>query len=375
MDIKDIVGRANEALSSRKGFNFGMGKPETADTWSVGDVPEWIPSGVSILDRRLGGGLPVGRISELFSDHESEGKSTIALHFTANVQKAGGVAVWFDSESALDKPRAERMGVDLSSLVAWTPSSVEDGFVYINQIVKSISESKALPDKPTLIVWDTIAAAPSKAEKEGDAFAEGMAVKNRVISSALRQYVQDFFKYKVHLLLVNQSYTLLNKMGYGGPQYETPGGKAIKFYATARIKCKRIGFIGAGRDISGDDQRTGISVKITAVKNKLALPFQDSNLALFGETGYNDVVSMAHFFLDNKVTDALTMKSGGWYILPGGTKCQWAKLEQTVIENPQILQLWRDKVAEMIPLPDDREMCSDGWVRKKAGAKVRETDD
>lgn len=373
MSIKGLVRNLNKSLSERKGgFDFGIVKPSFADSWGVGDVPAWIPSGITLLDAKQGGGLPLGRISEVFSEHESEGKTSIALHYVAQVQRAGGVAVWLESEAALDKPRAQRMGVDLSTLIFWSPPTVEDAFVYIDTVLNNIASDKSLKDVPVLIVWDTIAMAMTRAEKNGDALGEGLTVKNRVVSAALRKYVTEFFKFKAHLLLVNQSYTIINRSNPYAPQFETPGGKAMKYACTTRLRCKRVGYVGDTRDLGPKDQRTGIKVRITAVKNKLALPFQDAELVLFGARGYNDIVSMAEFFLENKVHDMLSYR-GGWYTLPDGTKSTWADIEEKVSSREGILRQWKSKVWEILPLGSDRIMGDDGWVVRKQGTELVET--
>lgn len=378
MSLKDVLSRTVTGLGKRKQFSFGAGKPHSADQYGVGDVPAWIPFGLTQVDRSLGGGLPLGRISELFSDNESEGKSTLILHAVANCQRAGGVAILLDSEAALDRERAGRMGVDLTNLVIFGPQTVEDGFEFIDELIHSISEDKDLQDKPILIVWDTVAAAPTRTEKaaakkEGDAFAGGMIEKPRIIAKALRNYVQEFFKYKVHLCFVNQSITNVNNRNPYGPQYLTPGGKAIKFYSTLRIKCKKSGWVGETKSLSAADKKTGIKVTVRAVKNKLTLPEQPVQVVLYGERGYNEIMSLAEFFLEHKKTDCIEQK-GAWTYLPGDRKCYWKDLEKTVEANPDILGVWRASACELLPLPPNREVDSKtGWYVRKVGTVVEES--
>lgn len=374
MSIKHLLKKTITDLQGLKGFSFGAGLPQTAEQYGVGDVPAWIPSGLTMLDRALGGGLPLGRISELFSENESEGKTTLALHFAAQVQKVGGVVVWLEAENALDRPRAARLGVDLASAVIFGPPTVEDGFAFIDKMVQNVSTDKDLQGCPVLIVWDTIAASPTKAEKGGDPFSGGMTEKPRIIAQNLRRYVVDFFKYKLHLCLVNQSITNIGEKNPYGPKFVTPGGKAIKFYSTLRIRCKRSGYIGASRSLEAGDQRLGINVAVQAVKNKLALPFREVNLQLFGETGYDDVLSMAEFLLAHKANDAIAMK-GGRYYLPNGKCPYWKELREMVIAEPEVLKVWRAKVEELISIPPNRLKNEQGWYVRKEGERVEETED
>jgi protein RecA len=376
VSIKDILNKTVQDLGKKKAFQFGAGKPHTAENYGVGDVPMWIPFGITQIDRALGGGLPLGRISELFSDNESEGKSTLILHALANVQKMGGVAVLLDSEASLDRPRASRMGIDLEQLVIFGPPTVEDGFEFIDALLRNVEEDKGLQESPILIVWDTIAAAPTRTEKaaakkEGDAFAGGMVEKPRIIARAMRNYVQEFFKWKLHLCLVNQSITNVGG-GLYGPKYMTPGGKSIKFYATLRIKCKKSGWVGEARNLDSADQKTGIKCTVQAVKNKLSLPFQPQQCVLYGERGFSEIMSLAEFLLAQKEDKCIAQK-GSWIYLPGGKKCYWKKLEETVEANPKILEKWQATARKLIPIPPNRELdTKTGWYVRKEGTALEE---
>jgi recombination protein RecA len=375
MSIKNLLRKTVTDLTAKKGFSFNLGTPHTADQHGVADVPAWIPSGITMLDHALGGGLPLGRISELFSENESEGKSTLIQHFMVQTQRGGGLVVLLDSEAATDKDRAARMGLDLSKTLIFGPPTVEDGFLFIDQLIRNIAEDKDLMGAPTLIVWDTINAAPTRGEKASDPFADGMVVKPRIIAAALRNYVGEFYKYKVHMCLVNQSITNIDRGNPYAPKTMTPGGKAIKFYSSLRVKCKKTGFIGEPRTLEKDDQRLGISVKVEAVKNKLALPFRAAELYLYGETGYDDIMSMANYFLGNKNTDLLAQKGGRYYLSNG--KCPfWKDVRAEVLADPKVLSSWQAKVAELFPLPPNRERNPEtGWITRKEGCRVVETEE
>lgn len=373
MSIKHLLSKCVSDLKENKGFSFGAGMPHTADQYGIGDVSAWIPSGLTMLDQSLGGGLPLGRISELFSEQESEGKTTLALQFAAQTQKAGGVYVHLEAESSLDRPRASRMGVNLETAIIFGPPTAEDAFLFIDTLINKVSEDKDLQGCPIFIVWDTIAASPTKAEKDGDPFSNGMAERSRIFSQALRRYCNEFFKYKVHLCLVNQSITNIDNKNPYAPKYTTPCGKAVKFYSSIRLKTKRAGYIGEARSMESGDKRLGILANVTAVKNKLALPFQGSDLYLYGETGYDDVMSMASFFLENKRTDMLG-QSKGRYALPNGKSPFWKDLRAEVLADPKVLSTWRAKVKEIIPLPPNREVDpKTGWIVRKEGCRVEES--
>jgi protein RecA len=372
MSIKHLLSKCVSELRETKGFSFGAGMPHTADQYGVGDVSAWIPSGLTLLDRSLGGGMPLGRISELFSEQESEGKTTLALQFAVQTQKAGGVYVHLEAENSLDRPRAARLGINLETAIIFGPPTAEDAFLFIDKIITTIDGDKELQGCPVFIVWDTIAATPTKAEKDGDPFGNGMAERSRIFSQALRRYCNDFFRYKVHLCLVNQSITNIGNKNPYGPQFTTPCGKAVKFYSTLRVKTKRAGYIGESRNLEAGDKRLGILSNVVAVKNKLALPFQYSDLHLYGETGYDDVMSMANYFLETKQTDMLG-QSKGRYHLPNGKAPFWKDLRAEATADPKILSTWRAKIAEMIPIPPNREIDpKTGWVIRKEGCRVEE---
>jgi len=376
MSLKNLLSKTVTDLGKRKKFSFGAGKPHTADQYGVGDVSGWIPSGIDLIDRSLGGGLPLGRISEIFSDDEANGKTTLLLQFAIQCQKQDGIVVLLDSEAALDRSRAGTMGLDLEKLITFGPETVEDGFEFIDALVQNIAEDKDLQNKPILIIWDTIAAAPTRTEKaaakkEGDAFAGGMVEKPRIIAKALRNYVQEFFKYKVHLALVNQSITNVGNKNPYGPKYVTPGGKAIKFYATLRIKVRRTGYIGDARSLEAGDQKMGIKVTVTAVKNKLALPFQDVETFLYGNTGYCNVMSNANWLLANK--SPLLQQKGGRYYLTSKKCTFWKGLREAVLADPEIQAKWTAEVAKAIPLPPNRAVDpKTGWVMRVEGTPLAE---
>ena len=381
MSIEDVLGKTNKELTAMSGkkdkktkiplFSFGHEKPSTADHEGSGDPRLFIPSGITMLDCCLGGGLPMGRITELYSDNESEGKTTLALTFAKAVLDIGGAVIWLESESAIDKPRAKLMGIDLTKMVIWTPDSLEDGFRFIDKIVRNIATDKDLQGKPTLIVWDTISMARTEAERDGDAFRDGIGAAPRAISTALKNYAQEFVHFNVHLLLVNQSYTRIGASKYE-PQFETHGGKRIKFASTIRMHLRRAGAIGDKYSLSATDEKTGIVCRVTTVKNKIALPQRKVELALYGKTGLSDVMTMAYTFLGGvegvKWPEGLWSPSRGRYQAIGMDRSvYWQDLETAVLESPETLKLWRERVTEMFPVHPSRQRNAEGWYERVSG--------
>jgi RecA/RadA recombinase len=378
MSLKDVLGKTTKDLtdlSKKKDkkakkplFSFGHENPTFADDDGAGDVKLWIPSGITMLDYALGGGLPVGRISELYSDHESEGKTTIALHFARSVQQIGGAAIWLESESAIDKPRAKGMGLDLGNMVIWTPDTLEDGFRFIDKIVQNIDKDKQLKNKPTLIVWDTLAMARTEAERDGDAFRDGIGAGPRATSTALKNYAQELYRYNVHLLLVNQSYTNINSgSSYTGPDFETPGGKRVKFASTIRLHLRKGSMIGDKPNLGAGDERLGIMCWATTTKNKMALAHRRVPLALYGKTGLNDIMTMAHAWNDGpyKWEGAIKHHNAGRYFVAGlDKKPYWHEIEAAVAASPDVLGAWRAHAFDLFPVHPSRKLNPDGWFER-----------
>ena len=382
MGLEDILAKTNKKLEKKskgknKTFSFGHDIPGLASQEGSGDAKLWIPSGIHPLDCALGGGLATGRVTELFSDDEGEGKTTAVIHFEHQVQKIGGTVVHFESESALDKVRASAIGLNLKDMIKWTPDTLEDGFRYLGELIQSISEDKDKKGKPTLIVWDTIAMARTESERDGDAFRDGIVAGPRSISIALKNYVQELTAYNVHLLLVNQSYTDIGnpKSKYLGTQYKTPGGKRIKFAASYRIKTKKNGYIGTGRTVGPKDERLGIKVRVSIPKNKMALPYRSIDLFLYGNTGYNSIMSMANMFLDS---DSPYQWTDGCEVLPGGRyrpinslkSFYWWELEKGVASQPDVLKAWEERWLQYFPIHPSRQKNEDGWYERVEGVDI-----
>jgi recombination protein RecA len=356
-NVHDLVDLAQKYMQSGK-KDLGASLPSLASEYNTGGIRAWIPSGNTIIDAILGGGLPLGRISELYSVHTSEGKTTMAIQFATQVQKAGGLVIWMESEAAMDWPRAERMGMDLSKTMVWGPPHLEGGFDYLNTTLDNIQGgSEELQSKPVLVIWDTISFCPSAAEASNDFYSEGMMSKPRTLKRLLTKMLNKLFSLKAHLLLISQSYTSPTRFG---SSIETSGGGAPKQVSSIRIQLRRM------EKSSEADKETFIKTMVTTVKNKVAVPFREAPVQIDALTGYNDILSLATYFDDNHLEDYVK-SGGGWYTLSDGKtatkKCRWAEVENVVKERPELLEAWRKKVFEVWPLPPDRQRDPEtGWI-------------
>jgi recombination protein RecA len=243
---------------------FGEGTVMTLETIPKVNI-ETISTGSPSLDLALGvGGLPRGRIIEIFGP-ESSGKSTLALETIAESQKRGGNVAFIDAEHALDPEYAKKIGVDIKKIIISQPDSGEDALNLVERLVKS-----GLFD---VIVVDSAAALAPKAELEGEIGDHFIGLQARLISQALRKLTALISKTKTILIFLNQTRAQIGAMI--GAQETTPGGKALKFYSSVRIELKKIGQIKKGEEI------IGIKVKARVVKNKVAPPFKTAELEIY----------------------------------------------------------------------------------------------
>ncbi|KGE17454.1 recombinase RecA [Paenibacillus wynnii] len=258
---------------------------------------EVVPSGSIALDIALGiGGLPKGRIIEVYGP-ESSGKTTVALHAIAEVQKAGGQAAFIDAEHALDPKYANALGVNIDELLLSQPDTGEQAL----EIAEALVRSGAVD----IIVIDSVAALVPKAEIEGDMGDSHVGLQARLMSQALRKLSGAISKSNTIAIFINQ---LREKIGvmFGNPE-TTPGGRALKFYSSVRLDVRRVESIKMGNDVVGN--RT----KIKVVKNKVAPPFKQADVDIM----YGEGISKEGSLVDIGTEMDIVNKSGAWYSYEG----------------------------------------------------------
>jgi recombination protein RecA len=259
---------------------------------------EVIPTGALAMDLALGvGGLPRGRVVEIFGP-ESSGKTTLMLHVIANAQKTGGLAAFIDAEHALDPAYAKKLGVNLDDLLVSQPDSGEEALT----ICETLARSNALD----VIVIDSVAALVPKAELEGEMGMATMGMQARLMSQALRKLTAILAKSKTTCVFTNQ---LREKVGvmFGNPE-TTPGGKALKFYASVRIDIRRKETL---KDAAGN--AVGNHVKVKIVKNKVAPPFAEAEFDIV----YNHGINKEGSILDVGIENGIVEKKGAWLQFSG----------------------------------------------------------
>lgn len=300
------------------------------DCAAANDIPV-IPTGSFSLDLALGiGGLPRGRIVEVYGP-ESSGKTTVALHVIANAQAAGGLAAFVDAEHALDANYARRLGVKLDDLLVSQPNSGEEALTITEQLVKS----GALD----VVVVDSVAALTPQAEIDGDMGDSHVGLQARLMSQAMRKLTSAIAQTKTLCIFTNQ---IRDKIGvmFGSPE-TTPGGKALKFYASIRMHIQRIGAI---KDASGTV--VGNRTKVKVVKNKVSPPFTEAEFDILYARG----ISWEGSVLDAAIANNVVQKRGSWLAFDSEQIGQGALAStETLRSNPDLCNRIVAKIAEVVP--------------------------
>lgn len=302
---------------------FGKGAIMHLDGQQKIDV-ETIPTGSLSLDIALGGGVPKGRIIEIYGP-ESSGKTTLTLHVVSEVQKAGGVAAFIDAEHALDPAYAKRIGVDTEKLLVSQPDSGEQAL----EIVETLVRSNAVD----IVVVDSVAALVPQAEIEGDMGDSHMGLQARLMSQALRKLTAIISRSKCTVVFINQLRMKIGVM-FGNPE-TTTGGNALKFYASVRMDIRRTSQIKSAEEVLGN------RVRVKVVKNKIAPPFREAEFDIM----FNQGISREGDVLDLAIAKGIMTKAGAWIAYEGTNVAQGREAgKQYLKDNPKVLE----KVAKEV---------------------------
>ena len=325
--ISEEKQKALEAALGNIEKQFGKGSVMKLGDSSSHMQVEAVPTGCLSLDIALGvGGVPKGRIVESYGP-ESSGKTTVALHMVAEVQKRGGIAGFSDAEHALDPVYAKNIGVDIDNLYISQPDNGEQAL----EITETMVRSGAVD----IVIVDSVAALVPKAEIEGDMGDSHVGLQARLMSQALRKLTAVISKSNCVVIFINQ---LREKVGviYGNPE-TTPGGRALKFYSSVRVDIRKADAIKNGTDIVGN------KVKGKFVKNKVAPPFKSAVLEIM----YGEGISYISELLDLCVDANIVKKAGAWFSYEGEKIGQGKEAAKAYIKaNPEFKSMLEEKLKE-----------------------------
>ena len=307
---------------------FGKGAIMKLGDDKVEDIPV-IPSGSVGLNVALGvGGYPRGRIVEIYGP-ESSGKTTLAIHAMAEVQKQGGIAAIIDAEHAFDRFYAEKLGVNTNDLLIAQPDCGEQALDIADELIRSAAVD--------LVVIDSVAALTPKAEIEGDMGDNKVGLHARLMSQALRKLTATINKTNTTCIFINQ---LREKIGvmFGNPE-TTTGGNALKFYASVRLDIRKASAIKDGDEVIGNQ------VRVKVIKNKVAPPFKKAEFDLM----FNEGISRVGELVDMGVEYGILTKSGSWYSYNGNKLAQGRDAAKNVLrDNPDLADEIESKVMEAL---------------------------
>ncbi len=358
--VKEEKLKALDAALAQIEKQYGKGSVMKLGDKGANMQIETTPTGCLSLDLALGlGGIPKGRIVEVYGP-ESSGKTTVALHMVAEVQKRGGIAGFIDAEHALDPVYARNIGVDIDNLYISQPDNGEQAL----EIAETMVRSGAVD----IIIVDSVAALVPKAEIEGDMGDSHVGLQARLMSQALRKLTAVISKSNCTVIFINQ---LREKVGvmFGNPEVTT-GGRALKFYSSIRMDVRRIETLKQGGEMVGNRTR------IRVVKNKIAPPFKEAEFdIMFGEG-----ISREGDILDLAANTGVVNKSGAWYAYNGEKIGQGRENAKTFLrQNPQICQEIEERVREGFGLDsasseeaDKESAAADSLKEKKAKASQTE---
>ena len=317
-NIQDGKLKALQAAMAKIEKDFGKGSIMRMGDEQVEDV-EVIPTGSIGLDAALGvGGYPRGRIIEIYGP-ESSGKTTLAIHAIAEVQKQGGIAAFIDAEHAFDRFYAAKLGVDVDNLLISQPDNGEQALEIADQLIRSSAVD--------MLVVDSVAALTPKKEIEGDMGDSAVGLQARLMSQALRKLTSTISETNTCCIFINQ---LREKIGvmFGNPE-TTTGGNALKFYASVRLDIRKV------TNIKNGDQILGSQTRVKVVKNKVAPPFRKAEF----EITFGEGISKIGEIVDLGVDYGIIQKSGSWFSY-NGTKLAQGRdaTKQMLKDNPELAE-------------------------------------
>lgn len=341
---KKVIMEVNDEKDRKKALEAVFGVIEKqygkGSIMKLGDAAkvkvDVIPTGSLTLDLALGvGGIPKGRVIEIYGP-ESSGKTTVALHVVAEAQKRGGDAAFIDAEHALDPEYAKKLGVDIDNLIVSQPDTGEQAL----EIAEALVRSNALD----VVVIDSVAALVPKSEIEGEMGDAHVGLLARLMSQALRKLTGVTAKTGTAVIFINQ---LREKVGvmYGNPE-TTPGGRALKFFASVRLDVRRLEAIKDGTAIIGNKTR------VKVVKNKVAPPFKEAEFDIM----YGEGISKEGNILDAAVELDIIKKSGAWFSYDGERLGQGRdNIKKYMQENPEFTAVINEKVRAALGLMDEKD--------------------
>lgn len=344
--------KALESAISQIEKNYGKGSIMKLGDQSAHMNIETVPTGSISLDIALGlGGVPKGRVVEIYGP-ESSGKTTVALHMVAEVQKRGGIAGFIDAEHALDPVYAKNIGVDIDNLYISQPDNGEQAL----EITETMVRSGAVD----IVIVDSVAALVPKAEIDGEMGDSHVGLQARLMSQALRKLTAVISKSNCIVIFINQ---LREKVGimFGNPE-TTTGGRALKFYSSIRLDVRRI------EQLKQSGEAIGNRTRIKVVKNKVAPPFREAEFDIMFGRG----ISREGDILDLAANEGIVVKSGAWYAYNDAKIAQGRENAKAYLkENPEIMAEVEQKVRQKYGLADNVKSDADEKKAEKKAAAAK----
>lgn len=348
--------KALESAISQIEKNYGKGSIMKLGDQSAHMNIETVPTGSISLDIALGlGGVPKGRVVEIYGP-ESSGKTTVALHMVAEVQKCGGIAGFIDAEHALDPVYAKNIGVDIDNLYISQPDNGEQAL----EITETMVRSGAVD----IVIVDSVAALVPKAEIDGEMGDSHVGLQARLMSQALRKLTAVISKSNCIVIFINQ---LREKVGimFGNPE-TTTGGRALKFYSSIRLDVRRI------EQLKQSGEAIGNRTRIKVVKNKVAPPFREAEFDIMFGKG----ISREGDILDLAANEGIVVKSGAWYAYNDAKIGQGRENAKAYLqENPEIMAEVEQKVRQKYGLADNLKSDADEKTAGKKAAAAKAADE